>query len=488
MERLSAQDEAFLLWERQATHMHVAATMIFDAAPLRTKEGGLDIGRIRAYVASRLYRIPRYRQRLVYPPLGGTPVWVDDEHFNVHYHVRHTSLPRPGSERQLKRLSGRIFSQQLDRSKPLWEFWVVEGLEGGERFAVITKVHHCVVDGVASVDLMTALMTPEPLDEFEEGPAFVPRPAPSVVDLVRDAAVWQATRPLRVLGGLARPGEQVGALVDRATRALRAGAEMLGTGIQGASDTPLNRRIGPHRRFDWLRMELSRVKAVKDRLGGTVNDVVLATATASVRRWLEERRVDLSRLRFRALAPVSVRTRDNEGTLGNRLSVWLVDLPIAEADPRERLAAIRRETTRLKERDRAIGADVLSEASEWTGSTLLSLGFQLVTRLRPFNLVVTNVPGPQVPLYLLDSRLRATYPQGPLFANQGLGMAQFSYDGWLCWGFNADWDLIPDLHRLVVRTDESFRELEEAAGIGPRARATATPSASPRRPRPPAQA
>jgi WS/DGAT/MGAT family acyltransferase len=365
---------------------------------------------------------------------------------------------------------------------------VVEGLEGGERFAVITKVHHCVVDGVASVDLMTALMTPEPLDEFEEGPAFVPRPAPSAVELVRGAAVWQATRPLRALSGLARPGEQVGALVDRAARALRAGAEMLGTGIQGASDTPLNRRIGPHRRFDWLRMELSRVKAVKDRLGGTVNDVVLATATASVRRWLEERRVDLSRLRFRALAPVSVRTRDNEGTLGNRLSVWLVDLPIAEADPRERLAAIRRETTRLKERDRAIGADVLSEASEWTGSTLLSLGFQLVTRLRPFNLVVTNVPGPQVPLYLLDSRLRATYPQGPLFANQGLGMAQFSYDGWLCWGFNADWDLIPDLHRLVVRTDESFRELEEAAGIGPRARATATPSASPRRPRPPAQA
>jgi WS/DGAT/MGAT family acyltransferase len=461
--------------------MHVAATLIFDSASVQTPEGGIDIDLIRAYVSARLDRIPRYRQLVAYTPVYRRPVWIDDEHFNIHYHVRHTSLPRPGTERQLKRLSGRIFSQQLDRTKPLWEFWVVEGLDGGRRFAIITKLHHSMVDGVSGVDLMWALLTPEPQVEFSEAPPFRPRHAPSTLQLLRDEMVWRAGAPFRVLESITRPVDQLGYLVNRVAEGVRAVSDLLGAGLQTTSNTPLNPMIGPHRRFDWVRIELDRAKEVKNRLGGTVNDVVLTITAGAVRRFLEHRRIWVDPIRFRALTPVSVRSGDELGTLGNRVSAWFVDLPIAERDPAKCFATIQKATAQLKERNHALGADVLTQATEWTGSTLLSLGFRLVSRLRPFNLIVTNVPGPQVPLYLLESEMLATYPQGPLFTNQALGVALFSYAGWLCWGFNSSWDLLPDLHDFVQAIGESFRDLEKAAGVGstvPRVselRAVATP-------------
>ena len=487
-ERLSAQDRAFLVWESPTAHMHVAATLIFDAEPVRMATGGIDVDRIRQYVLSRLDQIPRYRQRLAEVPVDGQPIWLDDEHFNMHYHVRHTSLPRPGTERQLKRLSGRIFSQQLDRTKPLWELWVVEGIEDGERFALISKVHHAVVDGVSGVDLMTFLMTPAPCSEIGEPPQFRPRPAPSSVELLWDQAVYRATTPVRLLRSLIRPGEQLEQAADRIARSARAVTDFLGVGLQRTSETPLNRTIGPHRKFDWLRMELSRVKAVKNELGGTINDVVLATVTGAVRRFLEQRRVPIDPLRFRAFTPVSVRSEEERGTLGNRVSGWLVDLPIEDPDPRCRLERIRAITARLKESRQALAADVLTQVGGWTGPTLLSVGLQLVTRMRPFNLVVTNVPGPQVPLYLLESEMLATYPQAPLMENQGLSIALFSYAGWLCWGFNADWDLLPDLHEIVVATESSFEELENAAGGTKRRKGARRPSPGVRAPGPPAHA
>jgi WS/DGAT/MGAT family acyltransferase len=443
--------------------MHVAATLIFDAASASRPEGGIDVDRIRRYVGARLDRIPRYRQVVAYTPVQKRPVWVDDPYFNLYYHVRHTSLPRPGTERQLKRLSGRIFSQKLDRTKPLWELWVVEGLDDGSRFAVITKVHHSMVDGVSAVDLMWALLTPAPQTEIPEGSPFRPRPVPSKLALLGDEVLWQAGAPLRLLRSVTHPGEQLGKALNRAADGVRAASNMVGTGLQTTSETLLNPRIGPHRRFDWLRIELERVKAVKNRLGGTVNDVVLATTAGAVRRFLEERRVWLDPIRFRALAPVSVRSDEERGTLGNRVSAWFVDLPIAERDPVKCLERIRAETARLKERNQALGAEVLAQATEWTSSTLLSLGFRIFDRLRPYNLIVTNVPGPQVPLYLLDSEMIATYPQGPLFANQALGVALFSYAGWLCWGFNACWDRLPELHDFVDATHDAFQDLEKAA-------------------------
>jgi len=237
--------------------------------------------------------------------------------------------------------------------------------------------------------------------------------------------------------------------------------------LRQVSDTPLNEQIGPHRRFDWLAMDLEEVKAVKKALGGSLNDVVLATVTGAVASFLEQRRVSVELLRFRVMAPVSVRTREERGTFGNRVSAWMIDLPLAERDPRRRLEKIREQTERLKESKHALGAEVLTRVVEWTPSTLLSLGGRMVTRSLPFNLVVTNVPGPQVPLYLLGARMLDNYGQVPLTDYLGLGIVLFSYAGTLCWGFTADWDLVPDVTEFVAGIEASFAELRQAAQGAP---------------------
>jgi WS/DGAT/MGAT family acyltransferase len=257
---------------------------------------------------------------------------------------------------------------------------------------------------------------------------------------------------------------------------LRAVRDTVGLGLRRCSDTPLNKPIGPHRRFDWLAMSVADVKAVKHVLGGSLNDVVLATVAGAVREYLEGRRVSVEGLEFRAMAPVSVRASTERGTLGNRVSAWIVDLPIAERDPRRRLERIRETTARLKESKQALGADLLTQAVSWTPSTLLSLGSRMVLRALPFNLVVTNVPGPQVPLYLLEARMLDNYGQVPLTDYLGLGIALFSYAGKLCWGFNADWDLVPDLADFVRATEVSFAELCAAAGVTPGERAEGPPT------------
>src|SRR6266851_10012082 len=282
-ERLSFLDNSFLIMEGPNTPMHVAGTATYETRSLRSPEGGIDIDRIRAYVSSRLHLIPRYRQRLAFVPVENHPVWVDDDHFNIHYHVRHTALPRPGDERQLKRLAARIMAQHLDRSKPLWEMWVVEGLEGGDNFALISKIHHCMVDGMSSVDLLNVLLQPEPVESFEPPPEWLPRPAPTSFELLRDAAYRYATLPFEV-------GRNIPDLVTQArdprsdVRArMRAVRDTL-SGMSRPSLTPLNQPVGPHRRFDWLAMDLGRVKDVKNRLGGTLNDIVLTTVAGAIAR------------------------------------------------------------------------------------------------------------------------------------------------------------------------------------------------------------
>jgi diacylglycerol O-acyltransferase len=478
-ERLSFLDNSFLIMEGPNTPMHVAGTATYEVGSLRTPEGGIDIDRIRGYVSSRLHLIPRYRQKLAFVPIENHAVWVDDSHFNIHYHVRHTALPRPGDERQLKRLAARIMEQQLDRSKPLWEMWVVEGLDGGDRFAVISKIHHCMVDGMSSVDLLNVLLQPEPVDSFEPAPEWLPRPAPTPFELLRDAGYRYATLPFEV-------GRNVEEFVRQARdprsdlRArLRAVRETLGTSFNPPSSTPLNRPIGPHRRFDWLAMDLARVKAVKNVVGGTLNDVVLATVAGALRRFLKRHRVNTEHLDFRVMAPVSVRGSEERGRLGNRVSAWMVPMPLQERDPRLRLESIRQTTGALKDSKRALGAEVLTAVGEWTPSTLLSLGAQMATRRLPFNLVVTNVPGPQVPLYLLGARMLDNYGLVPLMDNLCLGIVLFSYAGTLCWGFTADWDLVPDLHDFVNDVERSFQEL---AGLKP-VEVRAEPAKERRRPR-----
>ncbi len=464
-ERLSAMDRFFVDVESASEHMHVAAVMLFESAPLLGAGDGVDCDRIRNYIASRLHLIPRYRQRLVHVPLTGQPVWVDDEHLNMHYHVRHTALPKPGDLGQLKRLAARVMSQKLDRGKPLWELWMVEGVEGG-RCALISKTHHCMIDGVSGVDLMTVLFSISPEATHHDVPTWNPRVNPSRSRLLFDEAARRVTQPLDLVTSgrrlIADPSGACASVSD----AVAGVRQSLGAGFAAASATPLNRPIGGHRRFDWVTFDLARVKQVKRALGGTVNDVVLATVAAAIGKFLELRGVSprqQQEMDFRAFCPVSVRDPSERGTLGNRVSGMIASLPIGERDPSVRMARVRETTERLKSSKQALGAEVLAAVSEWTLPTLLTLAARLATRSRAYNLIVTNVPGPQIPVYLLGARLLEAFPLVPLFSNQALGIALFSYDGKLCWGFNADWDLMPDLRDFVSAMHAAFEELVAAA-------------------------
>ncbi|GIW41895.1 MAG: diacylglycerol O-acyltransferase [Candidatus Binatia bacterium] len=466
-ERLSVIDRTFLDIETPEHPQHVGVTMIFDAAPMRRPDGGIDVERIRRYLESRLHLVPRYRQKLAWTPLEKAPIWVDDPSFKLEYHVRHTALPRPGDEDALKRLAARIMSQRLDRGRPLWEVWVVEGLEG-DRFALVTKTHHCMVDGIAGVDLMTVVLSPDPEEEIGEPVEWVPEPPPSTLELARDELLRRAGFPFQALSLAREFVEDPVRLAREAWRRLEALGETLGAALSPASETPLNHPIGPHRRFDWTTFDLEQVKAVKNRLGGTVNDVVLATVAGALGTFLERRgitRFQQRRMNIRAMVPVSVRPPTERGTTGNQIALWAATLPVAEVDPRRRLAAIREMTAHLKKSKQTLGAAVLAQVSEWTVPTLLSTATRLAYRSRAANLVVTNVPGPQIPLYLLGARMLATYPMLNLLMNQGLGVALFSYDHKLFWGFMADWDLVPDLRDFVRATERSFEELRRAAEV-----------------------
>lgn len=462
-ERLTALDNSFLILEGPNAYMHVASTMVFDAGPLRREDGGIDADALKERIGASLHRIPRYRQKLAWIPFENHPVWVDDDCFSLDYHVRHTALPRPGSEEQLKRLSSRIMQQHLDRARPLWEIWVVEGLDK-ERFALITKVHHCMVDGVSGVDLMKVLMSPTPdAPRPEDPPRFVPRPTPSALELIRHELGRFVRLPftaLRDVRGFVREADD--ARQEVLVR-LRAAAETLGASLRSASPTPLNRPIGPHRRFGWMTMDVAEVKAVRRALGGSLNDVVLTIVTGAVRRYLERRGVKMRGLEFRVMAPVSVRATDQDGTLGNRVSAWVLPLPLDEDDPRERLRRISERTSELKDSRSAVGAEMLTQVAEWTPSNLLALGARNVTRLLPFNLVVTNVPGPQFPMYMGGAKMLEVFPHVPLAGNLGLGIALLSYDGRIHWGFNADYDVVPDLEDFVADTRDALAELLRSA-------------------------
>lgn len=454
-ERLTALDNTFLVFESANTPMHVASAALFEAGPLRNAEGGVDIERILRYVESRLHRLPRYRERLAYIPIENHPVWVDDERFNLLYHVRHTALPRPGSLRQLKRLCGRILSQQLDRGKPLWETWIVEGVEG-DRMAIISKVHHCMIDGMSGVDLLSVLMSFAPDGEISEPARWIPRPTPTAGELLRDEIAARLRGPLGLVGWMARDPLSLVATIRKGAGAV---AEVLRGVSHLGSETPLNRPIGPHRRFDWLSMDLGELRAIRERLGGTVNDVILGIVAGAVRRFLTQRNVDLRRIEFRTFVPVNVRPPEAHGTLGNQVAAWIIDLPIDEPEAVRRHERICRATEAAKHSGQARGSRILTEAAEWTGAGAVGVAARLAETVLPFNLVVTNVPGPSQPLYFLGSRMLESYPMVPLFVNQGLGVALFSNAGRLFWGFNADWDVVPDLHEFVDAINDSFAEL-----------------------------
>ncbi len=464
-DRLSAQDNSFLLMEAGNVRMHVASTNIFDVGPLAGENGGVDIELVRRATESFLHLVPRYRQRLYEIPLFDHFVWVDDPRFDLNYHVRHTALPAPGSLSQLKDLVARVMAQPLDRNRPMWETWIVEGLEGGEQFAMITKIHHCMIDGASGVDLANIQFStsPEPRDLAPPEP-FRPRAAPRRLELFLDETKRTATIPTQILRDFRTFVEETEDLRDNLEMRANAITKMLGMGT-AADATPLNGRLGPHRRFEWVSCRLDDLKAIRKSLGCSINDVVLTLVTGTVREYLLSKGVSVGDIEFRASTPVSVRSAEDKGAMGNKVSSWIIPLPIAESDPRRQLELINEMTEELKETNQAIGIQMMNQIQEWTPSTLLSLGAQAMSG--PINTIVTNVPGPQQTLYFHGARARAIYPAVPLLQGMGLGIALTSYAGTMGIGFNCDPDVVPDVDLFVSRFRQSFERLAEVAKITP---------------------
>jgi WS/DGAT/MGAT family acyltransferase len=473
-ERLSAMDASELALETRGVHMHIGGVSIFEAAPLLAANGAFDAERIERYVESRLHRLPRYRQRLVWTPGENHPAWVDDEHFNLKYHVRYTSIPRHAGERELKRLVGRIISQQLDRGKPLWEMWFVDGLPG-DRIALVTKIHHCMADGVAGASLMTALMRTDRDASIEPAEPWAPRQAPTAFGMIGDELRRRAALPLDALRAVA-----VGLADPRGTwreaRELFDGLrESVVAQLDRTLETPFNRPIGPHRRLDWASSDLASIKAIGKRLGGTVNDVVLAVFSGAMGEFLLAHRVTLGRRPFKALVPVSMRDARATGSMaGNRVAFVIAQLPVAELDPVARLAQVAEVTRRLKSSRMTRSTDALVRLLDATFPALFSPIARLGSGGSAYNLVVTNVPGPQFPTYFLGAKQLETYPFSPLFTNRALTVTAFSYDGRLFWGFNSDWDALPDLHDLVLGVERELERYRLAAGIAQAAPAELT--------------
>ena len=459
-DRLTGLDTSFLHLEDATSHMHVASVMIFEGPPPPYDE-------LLEAFERRLPLVPRYRQRLALVPLGqGRPKWVDDPHLNLRYHVRSAALPSPGSEDQLKDLAGRVFSQQLDRDKPLWEVWLVEGLED-ERFAVLSKTHHALVDGISGVDIMSVLFdtSPEPAAPTGPGNRWLPRPLPSRAQLLGEALVERATLPgeiTRSVRALLRGPRRI--LEGVRDAAVGVGA-MAWAGLNPAPSSPYNQQIGPHRRFTWVRADLRDLKAIKDDLGGTVNDVVLATVAGALGKHLRRRGQNTDGLELKAMVPVSVRQDVERGGLGNRVAAMMAPLPVWCQEPVARLDIVREELSDLKSGGQAVGAQVLTELSGFAPPTILGQASRLMSRQRFFNLVVTNVPGPQFPLYLLGRRMLDPFPMVPLASGQGVGVALLSYDGRINFGLVGDFDLMWDLDDLAVDLEDSLAELAREAGV-----------------------
>jgi WS/DGAT/MGAT family acyltransferase len=457
-DRLSGLDSSFLHLERDSAHMHVAGCATFQgSAP--------DYEELVETIVSRLHLVPRYRQRLAFVPLEqGRPVWVDDPHFNPLFHIRHTALPRPGGEEELKRLAGRVFSQSLDRSRPLWEVWLVEGLEDG-RFALLSKTHHALVDGVSGVDIVTVLFdaSPNPMPVAPPEHDWIPRPLPSDAQLLADSLLERATVPAEMVRGVRAVLRGPRQVAGRLGEALVGVGAMAWAGLKPAPPSPFNVKIGPHRRFTWVRGDLAEFKAIKNSLGGTVNDAVLAVVAGALGRYLRLHGHDTDDLVLKAMVPVSVRADVERGALGNKVAAMWAPLPVGLTDPVQRLLRIRREMDGIKESGQAVGAQVLTTLSGFAPPTVMAQAARLQARQRLFNVVVTNIPGPQIPLYLLGRELDALFPMVPLAKNTALGIAIMSYNGALNFGLTADYDALDDVETLAEELRSAIDELSAAA-------------------------
>lgn len=457
-DRLSPLDASFLHVEDDVSHMHIGAVGVFEGPPPA-------FAQIVSMIEGKLPLVPRYRQVVRFVPFDlGRPVWVDDPHFNIDYHVRHTALPAPGGDAELRALVGRVMAQQLDRAKPLWEIWVAEGLAGGE-WAMITKTHHALVDGVAGTDLLAVVLdvSPEPSAGVSED--WKPSPAPSRESLAIGALADLALSPYEqfraVRASTRYPRRALGQLFDVA-RGLSAYAGL----VRRPPASSLNGPLSPHRRYEWASAAVDDVKKIRKGLGGTFNDVVLAAITTGFRALLMSRGESVDRV-VRTLVPVSVRTREagalavGDGTLQNKVSAMFAELPVGIEDPVERLRSITKQMEGLKESKEAIAGEALTSLSGFAPPMLLALGMRLATRVaqRNVNTVTTNVPGPQIPLYVIGRKMIRAYPYVPLAGQVRVGVAIFSYNGLVTFGLTGDRDTSPDLNVLSLGIEEGMEEL-----------------------------
>jgi diacylglycerol O-acyltransferase / wax synthase len=453
MQTMSPLDASFLHIEDAVTHMHIGSIGLFEGpAP-----GPEDVKRA---VAARLPMVPRYRQKVRFVPLAlGRPAWVDDPHFHLDYHVRRTALPAPGGHQELRNLVGRVMSQQLDRNKPLWELWVAEGLDDGG-WALISKTHHCMVDGVSATDLLSVILdgdresTPPPPDDWKA------ESEPRAPELIAHALALRAASPYeaaRTLMGAARGPQRVARQAVDTAR----GFVNLRNLLSPNPYSTLNGPIGPHRTWDWARARLSDIKQIRERHGGTVNDVVLAVITNGFRELLDSRGEDTQARVIRTLVPVSVRAESERGTYNNKVSAMFAELPVWADDPRERLAAISAQMNHLKHSGQAVAAERLTALSGFAPAMLLTLAGRVGTRMpqSSVNTVTTNVPGPQHPLYLTGRRMLEAFPFVPLGGHVRVGVAIFSYDGRINFGVTGDLDTAPDIEILCAGIERGVAQL-----------------------------
>jgi len=458
-ERLSAVDVSFLYLESTNTAMHVGEVAIFQ--PQEGQSPGDLYAALRRLVSARIALVPRYRQKVrSVPGRIANPIWVDDESFDIGYHVRRSALPRPGSIDQLRELVGRVQSRHLDRSRPLWELYFVEGLEDG-RFAVLSKTHHAMVDGEAILDIGSLILDPTPKPRKAPSDGWVPDREPSMVGLVVDAVADTLRRPTQIVDTVRAGFADARAVSQRAWGVLSAA----GASLRPAPSSPLHAVVGGQRRFGMAATALDDYKRVRAAHGGTINDVVLATVTGALRIWLLTRGESVRpSTSVRAMVPVSVRDQDGApGSLGSRVASYFVDLPVGEASPLVRLHQVSYAMKAHSESGRAVGAHTMVALSGFAPPTIHSAAARLASGLtsRLFNVVVTNVPGPQYPLYAVGAQMLETYPVVPLGRGQAVSIGLTSYDGGVYFGLNADRDAMPDVDVLAQCLEESLSELVE---------------------------
>jgi diacylglycerol O-acyltransferase len=461
-DRLGPLDAAFLAMETPTQYLHGGGLFLFDAS----QTDGFDFTRFLALVRSRIHQVPRYRQKLAFAPLNlATPAWVDDAQFDIAYHVRHAALPRPGTMAQLLEYAGRILSRPLDRDRPLWELYVVEGL-ADDRFAVLAKSHQALVDGVAAVDIVTVMFdrAPDTSAELPPPEPWVPRPPPSGYELARSGVAELARSPAAAVSTGRRLAAAPAAAARRALTVGRGLASVVGGNLlRPAPRSLLNVAPGPHRRFALQRLSLADVQRVKNVFDTTVNDVVLAVTADATGRYLRSRGARTDRLWLRAMVPMSVRTDDDEHVLGNRVVAVFANLPMFEMDPVERLHVCGEEMKEVAASQHAAGAGFLIGMTQFSPPTIHAMAARVAARGRLFNFAVANVPGPQVPIYCLGARLVGGFPFLPLAGTHAYAVGVTSIDGWMNVGLTADYDGLPDLDNVPDYLASALADLVASA-------------------------